>query len=105
MRDLLPPRPFLDSLMIRTILVWVFLRLASMVGTSMDAGIQSSGLAGPVALALLLDPLVVLVLFIDMTRRSELLFLANLGRSFRGMAAVVVTMCLLLETALRVAVG
>ena len=74
------------------------------VGAMTESGNQSSGLAGPVAVALLLDPLVVLILFIDMSRRSELLFLANLGRSFRGMAVVVLTTCLLLETALRLAV-
>src|SRR5687768_6941352 len=102
MRDLLPPRPFLDSLLIRTSVVWVSIRTVMIVGALLVPGTQGSGLAGPVAGALLLDPLVVLILFIDMSHRSELLFLANLGRSFRAIAVVVVTTCLLLETTLRV---
>jgi len=95
----------LDSLIMRSVLVWAFLRFWAMVGTAMDPELQTAGIAGPLVLALLVDPIVVLVLFVDLHRQSEILFLANLGRSFRGMTVLIIGTCLLLETALRLAVG
>lgn len=91
--------------MVRVVVVWIFLRMAAMVGAASAAGSTANGVLGPVGLALLVDPIVALVLFIDMTRRGELLFLANLGYSFRGLVVGLVGLCLLLEAALRGALG
>ena len=44
------------------------------------------------------------VIRVDMGRRSELVFLANLGHSFVGIAAAVVVECLALEALLRVSI-
>ena len=84
--------------------MWAFLRGASGLGVAGGSD-TFDGVVLDVALALLVDPIVVVIIFIDMTRRSELLFLANLGRSFRGLSVIIVAMCVLLEAALRVAVG
>ena len=48
---------------------------------------------------------IVLVVRLEMGRRSEIVFLANLGHSFRRIALVVVGECLVLEAALGVAIG
>jgi hypothetical protein len=49
--------------------------------------------------------LVVAVTFVEMTRRSELLFLADLGHSFRDVSLFIVAECVVLEVLLRIAVG
>lgn len=74
-----------------------------MVGGSVESG--SSGSLGSFVLALLVAPIVVAVMFIDMGRRSELIFLANLGRSFQGISFLIVAICVLLEVGLRFALG
>jgi hypothetical protein len=102
MRRFLPPRPFLESFAVRVVLVWAFLRAMSLVGASAEAG---TTVLGPLPVALLVAPIVVVVMFIDMTRRSELIFLANLGRSFRGMTLVILAICVLAETVLRLSIG
>ena len=60
---------------------------------------------GPLAVAPLISLPIVVAMYIDMTRRSELLFLANLGHSFRGIAIAIVAECAVLEIAIRVAVA
>jgi hypothetical protein len=47
----------------------------------------------------------VLVVWTEMTRRSELLFLANLGHSFPPIAAFVVAQCVGFEALVRLLVG
>ena len=54
---------------------------------------------------LFLIAVIVLVVRLEMRRRSEIVFLANLGHSFRGIALVVVAQCLVLEATLRLAIG
>jgi hypothetical protein len=54
---------------------------------------------------LFLIAVIVLVVRLEMRRRSEIVFLANLGHSFRGIALVVVVECLVLEATLRLAIG
>lgn len=105
MRRMLPPRPFLESIGARVLIIWVFLRIVILVGSMMVPG-SGSGIVSPSILAsCVIASLIVAVLFIDMSRRSELLFLANLGRSFPGIALAVVAECAALETVLRLAVG
>ena len=48
---------------------------------------------------------IILVVRVEMWRRSETLFLANLGYSFRRIALATFCECMLLEVGLRVAVA
>jgi hypothetical protein len=54
---------------------------------------------------LFLISVIVLAVRLELGRRSEMVFLSNLGHSFRGIALVVVAECLVLEAGLRVAIG
>ena len=105
MVNFLPPRPFHRTLAVRIAALWTFLRLAAMVGTVMAEEPTRAGFLGPVSLALLVDPVVLLVLFIDMNRRGELIYLANLGYSFQRLAVGFLGLCLLFEALLRGILG
>ena len=59
---------------------------------------------GPVPSVLWIVGVIVLVLRVEMGRKSEIIFLANLGHSFRRIALVAACECLLLEIGLRMAV-
>ena len=48
---------------------------------------------------------IVLVVRVEMRRKSELVFLANLGHSFRRIALLIIFECLVLEAGVRVAVA
>ena len=101
----LPPGPFRRPLLVRTAAVWTFLRLAAMAGTAMAGQANQGAIVGSIGLALLVDPVVVLVLFIDMKRRGELIYLANLGYSFQRLAVGLIGLCLGFEAALRGVLG
>ena len=102
---LLPPRPFLDKLVRRVLAVWLFLRSATFGGsTLLDVPYPQSLLGSPTGV-LFLIAVVIFVVWVEMRRKSEILFLANLGHSFRGIAGVAFCECMLLETGLRVAVA
>jgi len=77
----------------------MFLRGVSMYGVSLSGAAYPGSLS---AAFLVLVPVLV-VIRVDMGRRSELVFLANLGHSIGGIAAAVVVECLVLEALLRVA--
>jgi hypothetical protein len=94
---LLPPRPFLGSLALRVALVWGFFRGVSMYGVALSEGPYPGSLG---AAALVVIPVLIAVR-VDMGRRSELIFLANLGHSFVGIATGIVAECLALEALLR----
>ena len=64
---------------------------------------RSTGIA-PIGTFFLIA-VIVLVVRVEMRRRSEIVFLANLGHSFRGIALMVVAECLVLEATLRLAIG
>ncbi len=66
--------------------------------------LPQSLIANPVG-TLFLIAVIVLVVRLEMGRRSEIVFLANLGHSFSRIALVVVGECLVLEASLRVAIG
>lgn len=91
--------------MIRTVLVWAILRGLSVFGAALIFGGSGGAVLGSLRVVLLVDAVVVAAMFIDMMRRSELVFLANIGCSFRDIAVAVVAICILLEAALRVTVG
>ena len=102
---MLPPRPFLDTLVLRVLVLWLFLHGMSAFG-SVDSGTPvAQSFVGPPASVPWIVGVIVLALRVEMGRKSELLFLANLGHSFRGMALVIVGECLVLEVGLRVAVA
>ncbi len=69
-----------------------------------DARLPQSLIADPFG-TIFLIAVIVLGVRLEMRRRSEIVFLANLGHSFHRIALVVVGECLVLETSLRVAVG
>jgi hypothetical protein len=48
---------------------------------------------------------IVLAMRMEMGRRAELLFLANLGHSYRRIGLLVIGECLVLEASLRMAVA
>jgi len=106
MNRILPPRPFLDAILVRVLVLWLFLHAAGGSGAIMMAGT-------PLPLSLILNAgstffliaVIVLVIRLELRRRSEIIFLANLGHSFRTISLVVVGECLLLEAGLRVAIG
>ncbi len=54
---------------------------------------------------LFLIAVIIFVVRVEMWRKSETLFLANLGYSFRGIALAAFCECALLEIGLRVAVA
>ena len=62
-------------------------------------------LSGPPTTVFLLVLAVIVVVRVEMWRRSELVFLANLGHSFGRIAVFVAAECLLFEVALRLAVA
>lgn len=107
MNPLLPPRPFLDAIVTRVLVLWLFLHAASGLGSAavgMGTPFPQS-LIGPPLGTLWIIAVIVLVVRVEMWRRSEIIFLANLGHSFFRIALVIIAEFLLLETGLRVAVG
>ena len=96
------PGPFLRMLVLRVALLWVFLRGGTSVGFSLAAPelqeVSPEAKVGVIGVTLL-------IVWIEMTRRSELLFLANLGHSFPQVAGFVVAQCVALEALLRLVVG
>ena len=96
-RELLPPRPFLDAIVTRATVLWVFLRIALTIGSTGGAG----GAANPFVLGTLLSSVSIVViatvLWIEMARRGETVFLANLGYSFRHTILIVSVVCVAFE--------
>lgn len=82
----LPPRPFLDSLLRRVLILWIVLKGMGAAGAAAVYASPARAFASfPVATFWIL-PVVLLALWIDLARRNEAVFLANLGWSFRRLA-------------------
>ncbi len=96
----------MDAIVIRVLVLWLFLHAASSYGSTAIVGtpFPQSLISSPIG-TLFLIAVIILVVRVEMGRRSEIVFLANLGHSFRRIALVVVGVCLLLEASLRMAVG
>lgn len=96
----------MDAIVIRVLVLWLFLHAASGYGSTAIVGtpFPQSLISSPIG-TLFLIAVIILVVRVEMRRRSEIIFLANLGHSFRRISLVVVGECLLLEASLRVAVG
>jgi hypothetical protein len=98
---LLPP-PFLRTLALRVTILWAFLRGGISVGFSLAApGVEQVSPEARVGVI----GVTALIVWIEMTRRSELLFLANLGYSVPRVAAFVVAQCVGFEVLLRLLGG
>ncbi len=96
----------MDAIVIRVLVLWLFLHAASGYGSTAIIGtpFPQSLIASPIG-TLFLIAVIILVVWVEMRRRSEIVFLANLGHSVRRISLVVVGECLVLEASLRVAVG
>lgn len=70
----------------------------------LDIPFPQSLIPSPIGTGFLIA-VIVLAVRLEMGRRSEIVFLANLGHSFRKIALLVVGACLILEIGLRAAVG
>jgi len=105
MRSVLPPRPFLDVIARRTLLLWAFARGVSWAGTEVTIGADVASLAGPPILSVAVTTVVLVVSRIETSRKAERLFLANLGCSFGRVAALVAAECAALESILRLGLG
>lgn len=101
MASLLPPRPFLDTITLRVALLWLFLHAVAWVGP--DGGGATP--LGPPASALLVCAAVLVVMRVELWRRSETVFLANLGCPFARVAGFVIAECTALEMIGRLALA
>ena len=102
---MLPPRPFLDAIVLRVLVVWLFLRAFAAAGSAGSGVPFPQSVVGPPISTLWVMVVIILVIWWEMKRKSELIFLANLGYSFRRVTLMVLGECLLLEVTLRVAVA
>ena len=105
MRSMLPPRPFFEVIALRAFLLWAFVRAVTYAGSaSLTIGDPVSPVGGP-PLSLAVFVVVLLVTRIELARRGERLFLANMGCSFTSVATLMAIECAALETALRLGFG
>ena len=107
MNRILPPRPFLDAIVVRVLILWLVLHAATSYGAALmeEAPAFPQSLIANYVATVFLILVIILAVRLDMGRRSEMVFLANLGHSSRKIALVVVGECLVLEAGLRVAIG
>ncbi len=90
----------------RVLVLWLFLHGASGWGSTamLDVPFPQSLIPSPIGTVFLIA-VIVLVVRLEMGRRSEIVFLANLGHSSGKVALLVVGACLVMEIGLRAAVG
>jgi hypothetical protein len=101
---ILLPRPFMNTLLVRVLVLWLFLHGLEQLGASVQPGDPGAGSwVGTLLSMTLRISLVVLVVRVEMGRKAEIIFLANVGYSFRGVALLVFFECLVLEGGLRLA--
>lgn len=105
MRDWFPPRPFLDAIALRGVTLWCFARAVIAAGSMAAADAASVSASASVLVGTTVTAVVVVVSWLEMWRRGEMLFLANLGLAFRHTAAFLVLQCVLLEVAWALARG
>ena len=96
----------MDAIVVRVLVLWLFLHAATGYGLTamIETPFPQALIPSPVGTSCL-DRGDHLVVRVEMGRRSEIVFLANLGHSFRRIALVVVGECFVLEATLRVAVS
>lgn len=89
----------------RAALLWGFLHAVTSIGSAAEGVPYPQAIVGSSVIALPLYAAVLIVMRVELWRRSELVFLANLGCSFRRVAAFIALVCGTLEVALRLTVG
>ena len=96
----------MDAMVMRVLILWLFLHGASGWGSTamLDTPFPQSLIPSPTG-TIFLIAVIVVVVRLEMGRRSEIVFLANLGHSSGKIALLVVGACILLEIGLRAAVG
>lgn len=102
MRLSLPDRSFARALVFRSVVVWGALRAVAVAGRQSGpsaAGRPASALELHPAALVFLATTVVAAILLDARLRKEEQFLANLGCSRYGIAAIVVITVLVLESA------
>ena len=100
MKRFLPPRPFLDTILTRVALVWLALHMFSAGFAAMSGGSFSEGLAVGPAGIIWIWGVVLIALRLDLERRSESVFLANLGHSVTRISFLALLECSVLEAGL-----
>ena len=96
----------MDAIVVRVLVLWLFLHAVTSYGLTamIETPFPQALIPSPVGTSFLIA-VIILVVRVEMGRRSEIVFLANLGHSFLGIALVVVAECLVLEATLRLAIG
>lgn len=97
MFQLIPPRPFLDVIVVRVGLLWALLRAVSGMGAASTGASPLGASPGFPVVSGYIVVVVLVALRLEMWRRSELVFLNNLGHSFSGIAPLIIAECLLLD--------
>lgn len=86
-------------------MLWILLRIAVTVGSSGFPATSSNPLLAALLLGSLSIVVIATVLWIEMARRGELVFLANLGFSFAHTVVTVSAVCVSLEILTALVVG
>lgn len=100
-----PPRPFLGSLALRALILWTFARVVTWVGSSTIGSPDPVSIWGGPLVSVGVLLVVLFVSWVELGRRAERVFLANLGWSVGRIAAFITAECLALELVLRLSVG
>lgn len=97
----LPPVPFLTTLLWRGFVLWGFVRGFSAFGLLSLGAAPADVRALSTWSTITVVAVVIALVRIEMSRRGELVFLANLGHSFARCAAIVGGECLGFEVIVR----
>ncbi len=99
MHRFIPPRPFLDMILWRVAILWLVLRVVA------GFAAQEADAPGPTVQILSVGWIwlvVVIALKVDLSRRHESVFLANLGHSFPQISILAIGECVVFEMVARV---
>lgn len=97
MCDWFPPRPFLDALAFRGVVLWFVARAVIGAGSAATAGPDARSMTALLLVGSTVTAVVLATSWFEMWRRGELLFLANLGFAFRHVAVFLSLLCALME--------
>ena len=95
----------MDAIVLRVLFLWLFLRAVATAGSAAMEVPFPQSVVGPPLGTLWLIAVIILVVRVEMWRKSELVFLANLGHSFGRVTLIVLGECFVLEVGLKVALA